>query len=727
MGWFDEQIEERKKAERELLNDSFELIARSITGKSVTGFMGEGADVSNAVSRLLNYYHIPEKEVPKKLVSLEDRLDFLLSSTGILYREVRLEKGWHRDAMGVLITSLANGDGVVTVLPGKYGRYEYIDPKSGQKVLLTRFTEGNLSTEALCFYRPLPQRSLSVADLFKYMAECLDVWDFVKFGLAAFAITLIGLLMPRLNKLLIGTVVDYGEYRLLYAVISFMLFASIGSILFSVIRGLLLGTINIKVNTSVRAGAMMRVLSMPASFFKKYSAGELNQYLNYLDTLCTQVCSSVLSTGITGVFSLVYIFQIFSFAKSLVLPSILVTLLTIGISLLCSFYNVKRSKQIMELSAKEQGLIFSLISGVQKIRLTGAENRAFSKWANLYAKGLDLTYNIPAFIRLNKVITQAIRLAGTAVLYYVAVKTSVSVADYYAFNASYSYISSAFTALAAIIVTVSSIKPSLDILKPFLEAEPEVSGGKETVDRLTGSIELSHVSFRYEEKGPLILNDISLNIPSRQYIAIVGKSGCGKSTLIRLLLGFEMPEKGAIYYNKIDTRRLDMPSVRRQIGTVMQNGKLMAGSIFENIALASPQITLDEAWEAAEIAGMADSIKDMPMGMNTMLQEGIGGISGGQRQRIMIARAVAGKPKILIFDEATSALDNITQKQVSESLDKMNCTRIVVAHRLSTIRHCDRIIVLDQGRIVEDGSYEELMELGGSFAELVARQQVNMK
>ena len=222
----------------------------------------------------------------------------------------------------------------------------------------------------------------------------------------------------------------------------------------------------------------------------------------------------------------------------------------------------------------------------------------------------------------------------------------------------------------------------------------------------------------------MVINDISVHIPSGQYVAIVGKTGCGKSTLLRLLLGFEHPSMGSIYYDKKDTCSLDMHSVRKQIGTVMQDGKLFQGSVYENIIIANPMLSMDEAWQAAEIAGIAEDIRKMPMGMHTQISGIAGGISGGQRQRLMIARAVAPKPKILFLDEATSALDNITQKQVSDSLDTLKCTRVVIAHRLSTIKHCNRILVIDDGRIVEDGNYEELMAKKGFFAELVERQRV---
>ena len=260
--------------------------------------------------------------------------------------------------------------------------------------------------------------------------------------------------------------------------------------------------------------------------------------------------------------------------------------------------------------------------------------------------------------------------------------------------------------------------------KPIMEAEPEMAEGKEIITSLQGSIELNNVTFRYKEDMPNVLENFSLKIKPGEYLGIVGTTGCGKSTLLRLLLGFEMPERGAIFFDQKDTSRVDLKSLRRQMGVVLQEGKLFAGDIYSNIVISAPQLTVKDAWKAAEMAAIADDIRQMPMGMHTMISEGQGGISGGQKQRIMIARAIAPRPSILLFDEATSALDNITQRQVSDAIDSLNCTRIVIAHRLSTIRHCDRIIVLDKGKIVESGTYEELIDNKGFFAELVARQRI---
>jgi ABC-type bacteriocin/lantibiotic exporter with double-glycine peptidase domain len=312
------------------------------------------------------------------------------------------------------------------------------------------------------------------------------------------------------------------------------------------------------------------------------------------------------------------------------------------------------------------------------------------------------------------------------VLYYIAVNSGVDQSNYYAFTAAFGAVMGAFSSLSDIALSVGKIRPILEMAEPFLKTEPETSNNKEMVTKLTGGIELNNVYFRYNEKSPYIVKNMSLKIKAGEYVAIVGKTGCGKSTLMRLLLGFEKPEKGAIYYDGKDLNNLDLSSLRHRIGSVMQSGGLFYGDIFSNIVISDPHLTLDEAWEAAEIAGIADDIREMPMGMNTLIYEGQGGVSGGQKQRLMIARAIAPKPKILMFDEATSALDNKTQKQVCEALDKMGCTRIVIAHRLSTIRHCDRVFVIDGGEVIEEGSYEQLIEKGGYFAELVERQRLDV-
>lgn len=434
-----------------------------------------------------------------------------------------------------------------------------------------------------------------------------------------------------------------------------------------------------------------------------------------------------MTTGLTSLTSLLYVTQIFLFAPKLVVPSLTIVLITVGFSVMTTFIQIGINRRVMEHTAKESGMSYSIISGIQKIKLSGSEKRIFAKWLGVYADGAELTYNTPMFIRANSAISMGISLISTIVLYYLALNSGLTPSSYFAFTAAYGSLMGAFTALSGTAMTGAQIRPILEMAEPFLKTEPETQEKKEIITDLSGSLELNHVSFRYNEDSPYIINDLSLKIKAGEYVAIVGRTGCGKSTLMRLLLGFEKPEKGAIYYDSKDIEGIDLGSLRRKIGTVMQSSGLFQGDIYSNIVLTAPSLSVDEAWDAAEKAGIADDIRAMPMGMYTMVSEGGGGISGGQKQRLMIARAIAPKPKLLFFDEATSALDNKTQKQVSESLDAMGCTRVVIAHRLSTIRHCDRILVLDGGTIVEDGSYDALIENGGFFADLVARQRLDVE
>ena len=725
MGWFDEQIEYRKQQERRMLSDSFEKLHLTVTGRKSGDTFAEGADVNDALETLLKHFGIRDRKIPASLKGFEEKLDYLLTASDIMFRKVTLEPGWSRDAMGVMVTSLKDSGAVITVVRNGAGVYVYKDPKTGKNVTVHKAEEQKIGNEAYCFYRPLPLRSLTLKDLIRYMTDSVDTWDIASFIIASLMVTLVGMILPKLNHILMGEVVTYGSMQLLGAVMSFMLFAMISSFMLSIIKQFVQSRIRTKLSVNVQAAAMMRVLSLPAAFFKSYSSGELSQYLAYVNSLCTTLVDSIFSTAITGIFSLVYLTQIFSYAKSLVIPSLVVSVLTLGLSIAGNMAQSQINKELMELSAQERGLTYALMGGVEKIRLSGAENRVFTKWLDLYTRGADLKFNPPVIVKFQKVFNAAITLTGTIVMYFIAVKTRVSVADYYAFNTAYAYVSGALNAITSVAIAAATVKPSLELIRPLMEAEPEKHVGRESVATITGNIELSHVTFRYEKEGRKIIDDLSLKIPARQYVAIVGKTGCGKSTLLRLLLGFEKPESGAIFYDRKDIQTLDLGSLRKLIGTVLQEGELFSGSIFENITISAPNLTLQEAWDAAEIAGIADDIRAMPMGMSTVLQEGGGGISGGQKQRIMIARAVAPKPKLLLLDEATSALDNITQKQVADALDRMRCTRIVIAHRLSTIRHCDRILVMDGGKIVEDGKYEQLIEKGGVFAELVERQRLD--
>lgn len=726
MGWFDEQIRQRKQNDDDVFADSFVNMAAAVLGSKVTGSLSDGsAAAKSAIDEILKYYHVKSREVPDNIKDTNEQLEYLMRPYGIMRRTVRLEKGWYRDAVGAMLGVMKESGRVVALIPAGFSGYCYIDPDSGKKIKINRRNQRLFDSEAIAFYKPFPLKKIGLGSVAKYIAETLSAADFALIALATLALSLIGMLSPKLNNILFAAVLPSGSVRLLLSIAVFTVSVSVSSLLISATKEMITARINTKMSVSVQAAAMMRIMSLPADFFKGYGSGDLSSRAAHISSLCNMLVSAVLTTGLTSAFSLIYISQIFIYAPVLVVPAIAVILATVAFSLISSFAQMRISKKQMELSAKESGMSYALISGIQKIKLAGAEKRAFARWGNLYAQNAKLTYNPPAFIKLNSVISLAISLIGNIVMYAAAVKSGVSVADYYAFGTAYGMVSGAFMSLAGMALTVAQIKPILEMVQPFFNTVPEISEGKEVITRLSGGIELTNVSFRYNENMPLILDNMSLKIRPGQYVAIVGKTGCGKSTLMRLLLGFEKPQKGAVYYDGRDIERIDLKSLRRRIGVVMQNGKLFSGDIYSNIVISAPWLTQSDAWDAAEKAGIAEDIRRMPMGMNTIISEGSGGISGGQRQRLMIARAIAPKPKILMLDEATSALDNLTQKRVSESLDSLKCTRIVIAHRLSTIKQCDRILVLDGGKITEDGTYDELIAQNGVFAELVERQRLD--
>lgn len=628
MGWFDEQIKQRKQNDDELFAEAFAGIAGAVTGAKISALKSDVQRTKNAVDEILRYYRIRPCEVPDSVKDINERLEYLLRPHGVMRRTVRLEKGWYKEAVGAMLAIKKSDGSAVALIPSGFAGYTYFDEEKGKRVRVSRKTEGFFEEEAIAFYASFPIKKIGMKDLIMHIVKSLSVTDFVLIALATLVVTLVGLLTPKLTNLLFSDVLASGSLQILLAIAVFMICVSLSALLIGGVKALLMARINTKMSLSIQAATMMRILSLPADFFKEYSAGDLASRAGSVQSLCNMLISAVLSTGLTSIFSLVYIGQIFVYAPALVVPALLVIAATIVVSVITTFVQLRVSRQQMKLGAEESGLTYALISGVQKIKLAGAEKRAFAKWGNLFAASARLQYNPPAFLNYNAVITTAISLAGTITMYYFAVISGVSVADYYAFNTAYGMVSGAFMSLASIALTVANIKPVLEMIKPILDARPEISEGKRVIERLSGGIELNNVSFRYNENMPLIVDNLSLKIRPGQYVALVGATGCGKSTLMRLMLGFETPQKGAVYYDGKDLSSIDLKSLRRKIGVVMQNGKLFSGDVFSNITISAPWLTLNDAWEAAELAGIAEDIRRMPMGMHTIISEGSGGRFG---------------------------------------------------------------------------------------------------
>jgi ABC-type bacteriocin/lantibiotic exporter with double-glycine peptidase domain len=386
------------------------------------------------------------------------------------------------------------------------------------------------------------------------------------------------------------------------------------------------------------------------------------------------------------------------------------------------FQLVRYQRQVTHKQGEISGLIAQLVGGMAKLRVAGAESRAFFLWASEFSEQKKIAFKARATSNYQTVFVAVYPIIAAMFIYALMYnRTNLSTGTFLAFNTAFILFLSAGLLFSAAIISALSVVPLYERLKPILQALPEVDEQKTYPGELSGSIEVNHVSFRYDKDGPLILDDITFKVKSGEFVALVGPSGSGKSTLLRHLLGFETPDSGAIYFDGQALTEVDLRAVRRQIGVVLQHSQVMTGTILDNI-LGASNLSVEEAWEAARKAGIADDIKLMPMGMQTYISEGGSTFSGGQRQRLLIARALVTRPRIIFFDEATSALDDRSQAMVTDSLKRLDATRIVIAHRLSTVIDADRILVLRRGEVVESGTYQELMNQGGVFAELAQRQ-----
>ena len=724
MGWFEEQIKKRQKLDEKTFEESFLTLA-GISSKNQEDEQTQRE--KKAIAQILSYFHQHLGDIPPQITDFKGKLDYGLKSIDVFYHKVELTASiLEGDYEPLVVFSKSNHTPVALIPKGNKG-YFFIHPQSGRKVKLHPVMLEKLETEAYGFYRPLPSHKSTLKEYMAYIQRSIRPMDLVLLVVLAAAVSGVGLLLPYLTKVLTGEVAQGEDYHALITFSIYVVSTATGLILLKAIQAFITLRISIKTEKAVQAATMMRVLSLPTSFFKKYNTGNLTSRANSVSRLAGIIVDSVFVTLISAVMSLAYLFQLSSFAPQLILPVVLILLASSAFAIIAAVLQRNYARKQLELSSKEAGVTYEMINGVQKIRLSGSEKRVFAKWAGAYSKVARATYNPPLILRLAPAINLSITLVGNIVLYFIASRTGVTVADYMAFVASYGVLSAAFTSLGQMAGIISTIQPTYELARPILTAETEQNQGKTVLDSIKGNIRLEDVSFRYSEDSRLILDHLSLDIKEGEYVALVGSTGCGKSTFVRLLLGFEKPTQGKVYVDGHDMEELDTNALRRNIGTVMQNGSLFHSDILSNIIISAPNLTEKDAWRAAEIADIAQDIREMPMRMKTVISEGQGGISGGQKQRIMIARAIVHQPKILIFDEATSALDNKTQKSISESIAKLNCTRVVIAHRLSTIQHADRILMLEGGKIIESGNYEELIEKKGRFAELVERQRLDRK
>ena len=657
-------------------------------------------------------------------------LEAIARASKIRYRMVLLGVDWWKRDMGPLVGYLTQPEKRPVALLPRGSTYDVVDPKTCRREPLTAQLRDEMAPDAYMLYRTLPGKVNGVFDLLKFTARgrFSDMLFVLLVGVCA---TLLGLITPRVTGTLIDTAIPFADRGLVFEMFLLLFVSALAAAVFTFAQ--LMTTVRSGINAEVTAQSAMwdRLLKFRPEFFRVYSSGDLQTRVNAVSEVARELSSATLRPMITGVLALLNFMLLWYYSWDLAKIAIWVGLAVLVVSFVASYFVRRMSIPLHDLQGDFNGLMIQLIGGVGKLRVAGAEHRAFNHWVAKYTKQLKLKLRIQMVKDLVTVFNLGLGPVATAVLFWQAVdltiglpvgdENRITMGDFIAFNTAFVLYIAGWQDVSNTLVGVLDSIVKGRRIQPLIQGDPEVPDDASDPGRLAGGVKLENVSFRYHQGGPLILDRVNFEVKPGEYVAFVGSSGSGKSTIQRMLLGFETPEYGRVLYDGQDLAGLDVLAVRRQIGTVLQNGRLNSGSILVNLA-NNATISHGEAWDAIADAGMSDDIEAMPMGLHTVVSEGGGNLSGGQRQRLLIGRALAIRPKIVMFDEATSALDNKTQAIVSEALDRRKVTRMVIAHRLSTIRYADRIYVLDAGHIVQQGTFKQLSEEEGLFLDLMRRQ-----
>lgn len=663
----------------------------------------------------------------------DNRIQAIARASRLRTRRVLLRGRWWQEDAGPILGQRTTGQ-PVALLPSTNG-YMIYDAASGASIRVDPNVAASLSRDAMTFTVPLPEDATSLAALGRFALRPIAP-DVALIIFLAAAVTLLGMLVPIATGLIIDEAIPDANLNLLIQLAAGLLAMALAQVTLSYAQGMMLLRTDTQTTARLQSAVMDRVLRIPARFFRNYSSGDLQNRLMMITEISRDISNTAIGSILTGGMAILNLVLCVYFNAKL-------AMLAVASAALIAAYTSGLSVMIRSAARKfsiGQGKLFGfqvqLISGIAKLRVAGAEQRAFNNWAYRMAQQLRLMNGIQRMEHWGELVNTALQHTSVILLYFFAAQmltsgasatvaaagpTFLTMGTFLAFYVAFQKTIGGLTGLSATLVDLGDTWAKRKLVMPLLEELPEDSAAKVDPGPLAGALSLSHITFRYRSDGPLVLRDVSIHANAGQFVAIVGPSGCGKSTLLRVLLGFETPESGTIYYDGQDLAGLDSTAVRRQIGAVLQSGVVNSGSIYENIAGAA-RVSLDETWEAARAAGLAEDIQQMPMGMHTFVNEGGGTLSGGQRQRLLIARALVTGPRIIIFDEATSALDNRTQQIVTESMDRLQVTRIVVAHRLSTIRGANRIYVMEEGKVVQSGTFDELANHDGLFRRMIARQ-----
>ena len=724
-----------REAEREFVSDALEELALVGRGERLAAVAGSAGPFEQATERIAEWLevpalrvHWPEKRERPNLGVIQTAISRM---TTVRTRKVLLEGTWYVHDSGALLGFLlddgdeTNDDRLnpVALIPVRAG-YEIHDARHDAPRLVTAAIAERLHPQAYQFYPQLPDRELKPIDVLKFSAR-RAYRDIAFVMLVGFGLGSLTTLIPLLTGQVFDNLIPGAERGLLLQLTVVLALVYVGQSLFDVARGLAMMRVQTRMDSTLEAAVWDRLLALPLPFFRQYSAGELASRAAGIGGIREILAGTTLGAILAGLFSVWNFVLLFVIDPGLAAAATVLVFIAIIPAVLATHYGLKRQRSVAALDGRIEGLLLQLLTGITKLRITAAESRAFAVWARLFARRRDADLGAERVFSRISVFQSVYPTLCTVVLYWMLAssgKMKVSTGMFLAFSTAFGMFLGATLHVIDAGLHSLSVIPMYERAKPILSQRAESQGSGLRVD-LAGRIELNHVSFRYDPKGPLILDDVSFQIEADEFVALVGPSGSGKSTLLRLLLGFEQCSEGGVYYDGNALSGLDVRGVRKQIGVVMQNSRVMGGDIFSNIVGATG-LTQEDAWGAARNAALDKDIEGMPMGMHTVIAQGGGTLSGGQKQRLLIARALAADPRIVFFDEATSALDNVTQATVSESLESLRVTRVVIAHRLSTIRHADRIIVLEKGKIVQMGRFDELVAVEGPFQKLAKRQMV---
>ncbi|RCJ25067.1 NHLP family bacteriocin export ABC transporter permease/ATPase subunit [Nostoc sp. ATCC 43529] len=663
---------------------------------------------------------------------VQDPVKAIARASCIRVRQIQLPQNWWQKDCGAMLAFTLGDKLPVALLPISDTRYQICIPGQQKRISVDAAIAAALAPTAYVFYRPLPDKQLKTLDLLQFAVQG-RYKELIVVLVMGITIALLGMLTPQATAILIDKAIPDGNRGFLSQIAIGLVAAAFGGMLFQLTLGFASIRLETFADSATQAGVWDRLLKLKPTFFRSFSVGDLNSRVTAISQIRQRLGNTVLKTIFSSMFSLLNVGLLFYYNISLALIACVVALINTAITIISGMLIVRKVRPLLEQEGHIFGVMVQLINGVAKLRIAKAEARAFAYWGKKYTEQLKLMLSTQGIEDSLAAINQVLPVLTTAAIFWFATtligqsqtpgETSLSTGTFLAFNVAFSTFISGVTSLSSTVVEVLQVLPLWQRAQPILQGELEITSSQADPGRLSGKLVLDRVSFRYRDDGGLTLDNVTIHAEPGEFIAIVGPSGSGKSTLLRLLLGFEFPKTGTIYYDGQDLASLDVHAVRRQLGVVMQNSRLMSGSIFENIA-SGGVLTMDEAWQAARMAGLADDVAAMPMQMHTVVSEGGSNLSGGQRQRLLIARALALKPRILLFDEATSALDNRTQAIVSQSLEQLKVTRIAIAHRLSTIQNADRIYVLQAGKVVQQGNFTDLANQPGLFAQLMLRQML---